>query len=68
MAKIFLVDDDEITAQIASEAFFDAGHTFGWLEDGQEALDTIRCRQPDAVICNYSGRSVATTIIIMVIY
>lgn len=50
MAKIFLVDDDEITAQVASEAFFDAGHTFGWLEDGQEALHTIRCRRPDAVI------------------
>ena len=50
MAKIFLVEDDEITAEIVSKAFFDAGHTVGWLEDGQKALDIIRCRLPDAII------------------
>ena len=50
MAKIFLIEDDEIIAEMVGQAFFDAGHTFGWIEDAQTALGVIRSRKPDAII------------------
>ena len=50
MAMIFLIEDDEIVAEIVGAAFFDAGHTFGWIGDSSQAMEVIRDRKPDAII------------------
>ena len=54
MGRIILADDDEIVAELVSEALIGAGHAVGWLIDGKSALDLIRRRPPDLVIldCN----------------
>lgn len=54
MARIILVDDDEIVANIVQDALFAAGHAVGWLRDGKSAIDVIQRRTPDLLIldCN----------------
>lgn len=54
MGRIILADDDEIVAELVSEALIDAGHAVGWLSDGRKALEIIRKRPPDLIIldCN----------------
>lgn len=54
MGRIILADDDEIVAELVTDAFIQAGHGIGWLKDGRTALDIIRRRPPDLVIldCN----------------
>ncbi|MDQ2763669.1 MAG: response regulator [Pseudomonadota bacterium] len=54
MGRIILADDDEIIAELVSDALISAGHGIGWLKDGKSALDLIRRRPPDLVIldCN----------------
>lgn len=54
MARIILADDDEIVADLVTEAFMAAGHAVGWLKDGRSALEVIRRRPPDLAIldCN----------------
>ena len=50
MARIILADDDEIVAQLVTDALMGAGHAVGWLKDGSSALDIIRRRPPHLVI------------------
>jgi len=54
MGRIILADDDEVIAELVSDAFIAAGHAVGWLKDGREALDIIKRRPPDLAIldCN----------------
>ena len=54
MGRIILADDDELIAEVVSDAFIAAGHAVGWLKDGREALDVIKRRPPDLAIldCN----------------
>jgi DNA-binding response OmpR family regulator len=54
MARIILADDDEVVAELVTDAFMAAGHAVGWLKDGKEALDLIKRRPPDLAIldCN----------------
>jgi DNA-binding response OmpR family regulator len=54
MARIILADDDEVVAELVTDAFMAAGHAVGWLKDGREALDLIKRRPPDLAIldCN----------------
>jgi DNA-binding response OmpR family regulator len=59
MARIIMAEDDDIVAEVASEALGAAGHAVGVLANGQDALATIRARRPDLVIldCNMPGLS-----------
>ncbi|MEO5867681.1 MAG: response regulator, partial [Sphingomonas sp.] len=54
MGRIILADDDEIVAELVSDAFIAAGHAVGWLKDGKTALEVIERRRPDLAIldCN----------------
>ena len=50
MARIIVVDDDEIVGSILSDTLIDAGHSVGWLEDGREALKVMERRPPNLTI------------------
>ncbi|MEP3050143.1 MAG: response regulator [Erythrobacter sp.] len=50
MAHILIADDDEIAAQIASEALIDAGHACGWVTSGEDAWAFLHHRQPDVML------------------
>ena len=54
MARIIMADDDEIVGELAGDALIGAGHAFGLLDNGADALKVIRARRPDLVIldCN----------------
>lgn len=54
MARIIMAEDDEIVADVVRDALIGAGHAVGALENGRDALFTIRQRKPDLVIldCN----------------
>lgn len=64
MARIILADDDEIIAELVTDAFMAAGHAVGWLKDGRSALDIIKRRRPDLVIldCNMPEMSGVTVL------
>jgi two-component system phosphate regulon response regulator PhoB len=50
MARILIVDDDEIIAALASEVLIGAGHACGWVVNAAEARRTIKWRRPDLVL------------------
>lgn len=54
MARIIIVEDDELVGEIARDALFAAGHGVGLLANGKEALSVIKARRPQLVIldCN----------------
>ena len=54
MSRILLADDDELVAELVTDAFITAGHAVGWLQNGKTALDVIKRRPPDLTIldCN----------------
>lgn len=53
MARIVIVDDDEIVAEMASKVLFDAGHVCGCVGDGEKALDLLRWRRPDLLLLDH---------------
>ena len=53
MARIVIVDDDEIVAEIASDVLAAAGHMTNAVHDGVEALKAIYDGEPDLVILDY---------------
>ena len=53
MARILIVDDDEIVADMASRILFDAGHICGWAADGERALEILRWRRPDLLLLDH---------------
>lgn len=54
MARIIIVDDDEIVAEIVSEALEGAGHMVSAVHDGDAAMATIAGSEPDLLILDYS--------------
>ena len=54
MARIIIADDDDLVSEIARDALIAAGHGVGLLNNGADALATIRYKKPDVVIldCN----------------
>jgi DNA-binding response OmpR family regulator len=54
MARIIIVDDDEIIAEIASEALSDAGHMVSTVFDGADAMEAIAGSDPDLIILDYN--------------
>ena len=63
MARIIVVDDHEIVGEILSETLIDAGHSVGWLSDGEQAIAALKRRPPNLAILdqnmpNMSGRDI----------
>lgn len=54
MARIIIVDDDEIIAEIASDALSEAGHMVSAVYDGTDAMEAITGGDPDLVILDYN--------------
>lgn len=54
MAKIILVDDDEVVAEIAREVLTQAGHVVTIVYHGDEAIDAVLATRPDLVILDYT--------------
>lgn len=50
MGRVILIDDDDLIADIITDAFIKAGHGIGWLADGKQALSVIEARPPHLVI------------------
>lgn len=54
MARIIIVDDDEMVAEIVSEALEAAGHMVSAVHDGDSAMSAIAGGDPDLLILDYS--------------
>ena len=50
MARILVVDDDNIVAERAAQVLIDAGHACGWVRDAETALKVITRRRPDLIL------------------
>jgi DNA-binding response OmpR family regulator len=50
MARILIAEDDAIAASVLANALMNAGHAVGVLDNGRDALFTIRAKRPDIVI------------------
>lgn len=59
MARIILIDDDPVIAELVCNAMIAAGHAIGWISDGDTALRVMRARSPHVVIvdCAMPGMS-----------
>lgn len=59
MARVILVDDDPVIADLVVNAMLDAGHAIGWIPDAQNALRFMRHRPPQLAIvdCMMPGMS-----------
>ena len=54
MARIIIVDDDELVTEIASEALDAVGHLTSAIHDGGDAIPAIVGGEPDIVILDYT--------------
>jgi DNA-binding response OmpR family regulator len=54
VARIIIVDDDEIIAEIVGEALEAAGHMVSAVHDGTTAMATIAGSEPDLLILDYN--------------
>ncbi|WP_010218591.1 response regulator transcription factor [Sphingomonas sp. PAMC 26621] len=54
MARIIIVDDDEIMAEIVSEALEAAGHLVSAVHDGFDAMEAISRGDPDLLVLDYN--------------
>ncbi|MCP5397554.1 MAG: response regulator [Sphingomonadaceae bacterium] len=61
MAYILIVDEDYLSAEIASDALVQAGHTSGTVHDAQSARSLLAHKRPDLLLISASlpGRSSA---------
>lgn len=50
MAYVLIADDDEIVAELASDALIDAGHACGWVTNGEDAWELLHKRRPDVIL------------------
>lgn len=50
MARIIIVDDDEMVVEVARAALEARGHIVGSLPDGARVRDVVQTKQPDLVI------------------
>ena len=50
MARIIIVDDDEMVVEVARAALEARGHIVGSLSDGVRVRDVVQAKQPDLVI------------------
>lgn len=54
MARIIIVEDDDLVGEVARDALLAGGHGVGLIANGAEALQVIKKRRPELVIldCN----------------
>ena len=54
MARIIVAEDDAIVSEVVRENLTNAGHVVGVVDNGADALQAIKVKQPDLVIldCN----------------
>lgn len=50
MARILIADDDELIAELASQALIDSGHACGWVTSGEACWDLMQDRYPDILL------------------
>lgn len=50
MARIIVIDDDELIGELVVSALTAAGHIVGLVRNGALGLETIRAKRPDLVI------------------
>lgn len=50
MARILIADDDELIAELASEALIDAGHACGWVTSAAAAWMCVQKKRPDVLL------------------
>ena len=54
MARIIIVDDDEMITEIAIQALGAAGHSISAVHEGDEAIEAISRGDPDLLILDYN--------------
>jgi two-component system response regulator MtrA len=54
LARIIIVDDDEIVTEIAGEALEAVGHMVSAVHDGDAAIAVIESSDPDLLILDYN--------------
>ena len=59
MAHVIIADDDPLIPEIFGLAFREAGHTIGWVADGDQVLDVLKARHVDCLVldCNMPRQS-----------
>lgn len=59
MAHIIIADDDPLIPEIFGNAFRRAGHSLGWVPDGDQVMDVLAARHVDALVldCNMPNQS-----------
>lgn len=50
MPFILIADDDELIAELASQALIDAGHACGWVTSAEDCWELLKTRRPDALL------------------
>lgn len=62
MAHVLIADDDELIAELASQALIDAGHACGWVTSAEDAWFLLQRRRPDILLLdqNMPGMSGVT--------
>ncbi|MDY7526243.1 response regulator transcription factor [Sphingomonas sp. 10B4] len=54
MAKILIVDDEDVVTEIAKGVLMQAGHSITIVRHGDEALAAVAASRPDLVILDYT--------------
>ena len=54
MARIIVVDDDELFCDLVCETLAEAGHMVSAVHDGERALAVIADGQPDVLVLDYN--------------
>lgn len=54
MARIMLVDDDDIIVEVVSDALKSAGHSVNVVYHGDEAIKAVAIHKPDLLILEYT--------------
>jgi len=53
MAHILIADDDELIADLATQALLDAGHACGWVTSADAALQLLERKRPDLMLLDH---------------
>lgn len=50
MAYILIADDDDLIAELASQALIDAGHACGWVTSAEDCWELLKKRRPHVLL------------------
>lgn len=59
MSHILIADDDPLIGEIYGAAFHEAGHTYGYVADGDQVLQVLQAKHVDCLVldCNMPNQS-----------